>query len=207
MTGLNTTELAGRLSVSKARISQYVSEGKLDGCFSGEGRGRRFDLGKVAAALGRSLDPGQMMGNGADTKAALKRIGTGDFAPAPASVLRDGSELPPTDADRYDLARTLKAEEEARRLRRQNMADEGAWVLAEDVRRQTARIVGQEVAQFETVLREGARVVADSLGVDFRTVRKVLLDEWRRYRAERADQISMQADETAMTEAEREANV
>ena len=57
MVGLNTTELAARLAVSKARVSQYVSEGKLDGCYVGEGRARRFDLDKVATALGRRLHP------------------------------------------------------------------------------------------------------------------------------------------------------
>src|SRR5690606_17526752 len=136
------------LSVSKARISQYVSEGKLDGCYTGTGRSRRFDLDKVAIALGRSLHPGQMMGNGASTRESLRNINAEEVSAAPRQQ-RSDAPLPVGDADRYEMARTLKAEEEARRLRRQNMAEEGTWVLASEVERHTARAMGQEIAQFE----------------------------------------------------------
>ena len=37
---VNATTLAQRLGVSKARISQYVAQGTLAGCFTGEGRAR-----------------------------------------------------------------------------------------------------------------------------------------------------------------------
>lgn len=205
MTGLNTTELAARLAVSKARISQYVSEGKLDGCFLGEGRGRRFDLDKVANALGRKLHPGQMLGNGAATRDMLRDLAPADGAISPRP--RPDGVLPASDADRYEMARTLKAEEEARRLRRQNMAEEGSWVLAEEVQRHTARAMSQEIAQFETVIRDAARGVADAFGVDFRSVRKVMMDEWRRYRAARADAVGLEAQSMAMTAAEHEDDV
>ncbi|MDK8874695.1 hypothetical protein [Paracoccus sp. SSJ] len=206
MTGLNTTELAARLAVSKARISQYVSEGKLEGCYTGDGRGRRFDLEKVAHALGRKLHPGQMLGNGAATRDALRDLGNDDLQPA-APRPRTDAALPVGDPDRYEMARTLKAEEEARRLRRQNMAEERTWVLAEEVERHTARAMTQEIAQFETMLRDAARAVADQFGLDFRSVRKVLMDEWRRYRAARSSQLGDQAQTTAMTPDEQEADV
>lgn len=212
MVGLNTTELAARLAVSKARVSQYVSEGKLDGCYVGEGRARRFDLDKVANALGRRLHPGQMLGNGSTTREALRQLGgEDDAAPArePGGNGRskfDG-ELPTSDAARYELARTLKAEEEARRLRRQNMAEEGTWVLAEEVERRTARAMAQEIAQFETMLRDAARSVADTFGVDARAVRKVMMDQWRAYRSGRSDEISAAAGNAAMTVEEEGADV
>lgn len=202
---MNTTELAARLAVSKARISQYVSEGKLEGCYVGEGRSRRFDLGKVASALGRNLDQGQMLGNGASTRDALRQIASD--GPDPGSRAKFDGMLPMADADRYEMARTLKAEEEARRLRRQNMAEERTWVLAGEVERHTARAMAQEVAQFETVLRDAARAVADEFGLDARSVRKVLMDQWRRYRAARSDSIGDQAAVTEMTDDEKEADV
>jgi hypothetical protein len=203
MAELNTTELAARLAVSKARISQYVAEGKLEGCYSGDGRNRRFDFDKVASALGRRLHPGQMMGNGAATRAALRDLD----APAPEPRPKADSTLPLADADRYEMARTLKAEEEARRLRRQNMAEEGTWVLAEDVQRNTARALSQEIAQIETMLRDSARAVADEFGLDFRSVRKVLMDRWREYRSARADTLAENARGASMTDREREADV
>ncbi|SDL36844.1 hypothetical protein [Paracoccus chinensis] len=206
MAGLNTTELAARLAVSKARVSQYVSEGKLDGCYVGEGRARRFDLDKVAHALGRNLHPGQMLGNGSATREALRQISS-DEPPAAAPRSKFDGQLPASDSDRYELARTLKAEEEARRLHRQNRAEEGTWVLAEEVERRTARAMAQEIAQFETMLRDGARSVADAFGVDARAVRKVLMDQWRVYRAQRSAEVTAQAGATPMTPDEEGANV
>ena len=35
---MNSTQLAQELGISKGRVSQYVAQGKLDGCFSGEGK-------------------------------------------------------------------------------------------------------------------------------------------------------------------------
>ncbi|MFV0303569.1 MAG: hypothetical protein ACK5IP_22330 [Paracoccus sp. (in: a-proteobacteria)] len=206
MAGLNTTELADRLSVSKPRVSQWVSEGKLDGCYSGDGRNRRFDLDKVCSALGRSLHPGQMMGNGAATRSALKEAAATGETPSARKMIPD-TGLPLNDPDRYELARIQKVEEEARRLRRQNMAEEGAWVLASEVQRQTARILSQEISQVENLLRDTARALADEFGLDFRSVRKVMMDQWRRYRQLRSDSLGARENATGLTDQENEANV
>lgn len=214
MPALNATELAERLGVSKPRISQYVSEGKLAGCYSGEGRARRFDLAKVAEALGRSLDLGQMTGNGLSTRRSLRAIAAqadGDDAaahsiPAPMQP-RDGSVLPPADPDRLELAKIESAEQDARRKRRDNERDEGNWVLAEEVRRQSARAMARELAQVEQVLRDGARALADTLGVDYRAARKVLIDTWRAYRQSRSETLAAEAGASVMTEDEQKADV
>lgn len=207
---LSGSALAKELKVSKARVSQWTSEGKLDGCYSGTGRERRYDLARVAAALGKRLDMGQMMGNGAETRRTLQtlRLGVpdaddGDEPRRPVYVQpRDGSELPPSDAARYELARTLKAEEEARKLRRINAEAEGTFVLASEVRHQTARLMAQEIAEFEAVLRDGSRRVADQLGVDFKRVRQILIEEWRGHRAKRSVQLEAQASQAVMSDAE-----
>lgn len=206
MAELNTTELADRLSVSKARISQYVSEGKLAGCYSGDGRQRRFDLDKVAEALGRRLDLGQMTGNGRATRRALRDI-EDDGRPIDVPAPRDGSELLARDPDRLELATIQIKEEEARRRRRDNERDEGRWVLAEDVERHTSRAISREISQFEVVLRDGARAIADAMGVDFREARKLLMDQWRIHRASRRDSLREEASAASMSAGERDANV
>lgn len=206
MADLNTTELAARLSVSKARISQYVSEGKLNGCFSGDGRGRRFNVVKVAEALGKQLDLGQMTGNGLGTRRALRDIEDGAAPPAAVGP-RDGSELPQRDPDRLELATIQIKEEEARRRRRDNERDEGRWVLAEEVQRQSARAVSREIGQFETVIRDAARAVADQFGVDFREVRKVMMDQWRQHRGNRRDELRAEAEGVTTSDAEKAANI
>jgi hypothetical protein len=201
---LSATDLAGELGVSKARVSQYVSEGKLDGCFSGEGRDRRFDLSKVAARLNRTLHPGQLLGNGASTKQALRQIAAGADEEAPVRrAPRDGGVLPEADPDRYELARIQKVEEEARRLRRMNAEAEGSYVLAAQAQLETTRLVAQEIAEFETVLREGARKIADELHVDFKAARQILMRYWREHRAARTNALQAQAGSAALSDAER----
>ncbi len=204
---LNATQLADRLGVSKARVSQYLSEGKLAGCYQGEGRSRRFDLSKVQAALQGRLDPGQMLGNGASTRQALTDLSdTSETAKPRGAASRPDGVLSPRDPDRYELARIQNAEEDARRKRRDNERDEGRWVLAEEVERATAKLTAREIGRFETVLRDGARAVADRLGVDFREARQILMQTWRAHRGERTDDLTGEAERTAMTDAEREAN-
>lgn len=206
MAEVNATELAGRLAVSKARISQYVTEGKLEGCYSGEGRARRFDLAKVASALGKRLDLGQMTGNGLTTRRALRDL-DGEEEPLRPVRRVEGGELAPRDPDRLELATILIKEEEARRRRRDNERDEGRWVLAEEVQRQTAQAMAREIAQFEVVIRDGARSIADQFGVDYRAVRRVLMEAWRAHRGRRQGEIAAEAEGAAMAAAEQEADV
>lgn len=207
---VTATELAALLTVSKARVSQYVAEGKLKGCYTGDGRARRFDVELCRRALSGRLDAAQMMGNGADTRRALRDLaemadGDADAVPKqgePKPQSFDG-RLNPTDPDRYELARADKAEQDARKARRDNEREEGNWVLAAEVERQTARLMAREVGGFETVLRDGARVVADQLGVDFRVVRQLLMQTWRQHRTERAGSLDRDAQAEVMTDAER----
>jgi hypothetical protein len=203
MSLVSASELAAALNVSKARVSQYVSEGKLAGCYTGDGRQRRFNLAACTHALGRSLDKGQLMGNGADTRKALAQLATQDD-PAPARVAapaprRPDAPLEGNDPDRYELARTQKAEEEVRILRRRNAEAEGTLALVVEVQRQVAQQIGQEVGEFEAVLRDGARQIADELGVDFKRVRQILVDRWREHRAARAAQLTQQAATMALS--------
>lgn len=207
MAHLTATQLADELNLSKGRISQYVSEGKLDGCFEGTGRQRRFDLKKVAKALGKRLDPGQLMGNGAGTQEVLEKHEPGQEAtPRPRSGA-GAQQLPEHDDDRYKMARTLKAEEEARRLRKQNAVEDGAYVLASEAALQSKRLIGQEIAEFESVMRDGARRIADELGVDFKEARTILVKTWRAHRARRAEKLQGEAAAARLTDDETASDI
>jgi hypothetical protein len=213
---VNGKDLAAALNVSKARVSQYVSSGKLDGCFTGAGRERRFDLEKVHRALGRELHPGQMLGNGAQTRKALRELsqmqdedeqdGGSEAAPRGRAQKQD-SRLNDDDDDAYALVRTQKAQEEVRKLRRVNAEAEGSFVLASEVTRATQRLISQEIAEFESVLRDGARKVADQLGVDFKVVRQILVESWRAHRHQRSAILADQSAKEDMTQEEREADI
>ncbi|MBB3995296.1 hypothetical protein GGR95_002951 [Sulfitobacter undariae] len=204
MSTMSASALATELKLSRGRISQYVSEGKLDGCYSGEGRQRRFDLQKVAKALGKRLDPGQMMGNGAQTATVLAAQSSEG---APKKRGGGATKLPDGDDDAYHMARTQKAQEEARALRRRNAMDEGTFVLASETTLVMQQLLSKEVAQFENVMRQAARKIADELGVDFKEVRALLVATWREHRSKRAQLLTEQSEVIEMTEAEREANI
>jgi excisionase family DNA binding protein len=216
---MTASELARVLNVSRARVGQYVTEGKLNGCFLGDGRARRFDLDKVAAALGRGLHPGQMLGNGAQTRKAIADLATPAptmYRPVritPAPSLGDGGEAgqpegrgegrgDDSEAAKYETARTAKAEEEVRKLRRQNAEAEGQFVLASEVERATARMLAQEVAEFEAMLRTSARAVADKLGLDAKAVRAIFMETWRDHRSSRATALDVQAAQADLTDDE-----
>lgn len=213
MNAVTATQLALHLGCSKARVSQYVAEGKLDGCYEGDGRARRFDLASVAQRLNRTLDAGQMLGNGADTKKAIRQImvGNADGAvPEGATKPRPRSsamELPDNDPDRYELARTMKVEQEARRLLKQNELEEGSLVLASEAARQTAKLLGQEIAEFEQFLREAARRQADTMGIDYKAARQVLMTAWREHRSRRAVKLVEDASASTMTPDEVAADI
>ncbi|MGR3599181.1 MAG: hypothetical protein ACU0FH_02075 [Heliomarina sp.] len=155
-------------------------------------------------ALNRKLDPGQMLGNGAGTKKRIVEIADDEDDGAPK--VRPSDELPLRDPDRYELARIQKVEEEARKLRRANAEAEGSMVLTAAVHRQVAKQIGQEIAEFETVLREAARKVADRLGVDYRSARQIMIETWRDHRGTRQVVLEDQAEAAELSEEEAEAN-
>lgn len=206
---ITASELARTLGISRQRVRQYVQAGKLDGCFSGDGSLRRFDLAKSAEALGKRLDPGQLMGNGAATKAVLNKIQTKDSLPAkpltePKLNSEQGSE--PTsvpDPESYESWRTEKAKEETRRLRRQNAEAEGHYVLASAVAQATAKLISREISEFQMALDRGARIAADKLGVDYRTLRMIMRDSLRDHRTDRAVDLHVEAENSTMSEMEQ----
>ncbi len=206
---ITASELAKTLGISRQRVHQYVQAGKLEGCFSGDGTMRRFDLAKSAEALGRRLDPGQLMGNGAATKAVLNQIQSKDSPPAkpltePRLTSEQGSApMTGPDPDSYESWRTEKAKEEARRLRRQNAEAEGHYVLASSVAQATAKLISREISEFQMALDRGARIAADKLGVDYRTLRMIMRDSLRDHRTDRSVALREDAETITMSDAER----
>lgn len=210
MNTVNAAQLAGMLNLSPGRISQLAKEGRLDGCYTGDGRSRRYDPTLVAQKLKGNLDPGQGLGNGASTRRAIGDIlasAPSDAPKPPKAPLRTDGSVPDGDDDSYELLRKQKLAEETRRLRRQNELEAGTMVLASEVERQVAKVLRQEIAEVEEMLRTGARAIADRLGVDFRTVRKILTDTWRSQRQKRTEVLGEQAEAAAMSEAERDADI
>ncbi|WP_299558698.1 hypothetical protein [uncultured Sulfitobacter sp.] len=154
--------------------------------------------------MGKRLDQGQMMGNGAKTASILT---TPEAGPVNKSRSSGATKLSDGDDDAYHMARTQKAQEEARALRRRNAMDEGTFVLASETNLVTQQLLAKEIAQFENVLRQAARKVADDLGVDFKEVRALLIATWREHRGKRAQLLTEQGEVIEMSDAEKEADI
>jgi phage terminase Nu1 subunit (DNA packaging protein) len=195
MPQVSASELATHLDVSKGRVSQWVAEGKLRNTYTGDGKARRFDLDAVRIALGRTLDTAQALGNGRGT---LKAIGA-----LPESARDDES---PADDDlkrRYDTARTMRLEEQARAARWDNGQRSGTLVLASEVESATLALIGQEIAQVESFIRRAARALGDQMGLDAKAAQAVMLTIWREYRGDRAAQAALFAGAAKPTAAEK----
>ncbi|MFQ6552943.1 hypothetical protein AAD018_011460 [Aestuariibius insulae] len=202
---LRASELADRLSLSRGRISQLVSEGKFDGCYQGNGRNRRFDLAKCVSSLDRTLDFGQMHGNGAEAAATRREVlrETENASGLPAGA----SQLPDSDTDAMRLVKLEKEKEGLRKLKRENLAYEQAYALRSEVDTQVRRMLQQEIMQIETMLCHAAQRIADELAVDMKTVRSILMQTWRKQREERAQVLDGAADQAELTDAECEADI
>lgn len=204
---LRATDLADKLGVSRVRITQMVKAGQLDGCFTGEGRARRFDLNAVSERLGHKLDPGQMMGNGAMTKERLKGLAQEGVSPDGLNFddepegSKSGSPLPQSDPGRYELARILKAEEDARKARLDNERREGTWVLASEVGHRVARAMASEIVQFEVFLKEAANEIYES-AEEAKHFRVELMKLWRDYRSTRSNAAEIEALAAELSDAE-----
>lgn len=207
---VSSAELARRIGVTRPRISQLVSERKLEGTYTGSGRERLFNLEQVAAALNMRLSLGQASGNGAKGLAARANIAAGSEPRAPADAdlpedqRRKLSQHHAAAAATIVGAKAEKAKLEVLDLRRRAAAQEGRWVLAEAVEREAAQALAAEVAEFEGALRFAARRLADRLGVDFREAKGVLAEVWREHRARRAAVLGAEADAADFDDDERQ---
>jgi len=105
------------------------------------------------------------------------------------------------------MARIELAEEQARKAKRQNAEAEGLYVLRSSVEMQVVRQIAQEVAQVDTMLREGAMRVADDLGVDYKRVRQVLLQCWREHRTSRSSAAARVTEIATLTDAEADEDI
>ena len=191
-------EVARRLHISAARVSQLTKDGTLGGCFTGEGRGRRYDLAKVANKLNKSLDRGQSLGNGRRRKQAAE------------AILKEQGELPtnsePDAGDTYEVHQTAFAKERARKAARENAEYDDRFVLASEVAAQVRSALAQEIEQFASVEADQAQAIADEFGLNPREVRRIMRDISRSARAKRQSALEAGAQEATRTKEEEAAD-
>lgn len=162
-------EFARRRNVTPARVSQWLSEGKISGAaIVGEGRGALIDEEIACQQLNQKLDIDQRhSGNGLKTTLA------------PVNVEAPGGN---TVADRI-------AEQRLELLQRQNRekATEEAALLGRlcdtaQARQATGKEIARVVARVEGSLTELASAIAAKFKLPHRDVLHELRGEWRKIR-------------------------
>ena len=166
-------EFARRRNVTPARVSQWLSEGKISGAaIVGEGRGALIDEEIACQQLDQKLDIDQRhSGNGLKTTLAPVNV------EAPLTLLTVN-----TVADRI-------AEQRLELLQRQNRekATEEAALLARlcdtaQARQATGKEIARVVARVEGSLTELASAIAAKFKLPHRDVLHELRGEWRKIR-------------------------
>ena len=154
-------EFAAELGVSAARISQYIKEGKIDGdALVGDGRTARIKADVARAQLSSRLDVSQMTGNGLKT-----RIGHTP-APSPAAPL---STADPFEAQMRN-EKLEQAKIQTRKMRAEEMARAGRYVLASDAESAMAKLASRIMTVFDGGLQDIAAAIAERFEVPVRDV-------------------------------------
>lgn len=155
---ITKTAFAELTKVSKGRVSQWISEGKLPAdCFDGEGRTAKVIVDRALAALSRNLDPTQRYGvNGLATELTeIPAIPSGDPPPS--------LSVSTTREDEIRREKIVQAQMTTRKMAREEQAAAGRYVLTDQHR----RAVGEATAKVMQVIEGGLSDVAQALAIEF----------------------------------------
>lgn len=194
---LNTVtkgEFARMVNLSPGRVSQMISEGKISDCLVGEGRSQRIDADKAIEKLKLRRDPGQALGNGA--KAQLHSVPAATpVAPAPPPPAGESDDI----SLKLQRAKLEEAEFRNRRLREEERLRAGTYVLAEDVKVETAKLATRLLQLFEGGLTDVATDIASTFKVPQRDVLHILKKKFRDVRTGVSASIAAEASEMPPT--------
>ncbi len=193
---LNTVtkgEFARMVNLSPGRVSQMISEGKISDCLVGEGRLQRIDADKAIEKLKLRRDPGQALGNGA--KAQLHPAPPAAAYPVPSAPMGESDEI----SLRLQRAKLEEAEFRTRKLREEERARAGLYVLAEDVKAETAKLATRLLQLFEGGLADVATDIASTFKLPQRDVLHLLKKKFRDVRTNVSAEIAQEAASLPLT--------
>jgi hypothetical protein len=138
---VSKSQFAALTNVTCARVSQWVTEGKISGAAPvGTGRGARIRVNGALDQLRRKIDVGQSLGNGISTRlepprlerVPPERLATAAIQTAPAEL----SKPDPTVEDWIKRERLENFRHQNRKEREDAAARAGLYMLTEDARQQ-----------------------------------------------------------------------
>jgi hypothetical protein len=200
---VSKTDFARLKNVSPARVSQWISGGKIDGkALVGEGRNARVDVEIASEQLRSRLDLSQSVGNGLGTRL--------DTAQVPPDLLRQGADAAPATAPRdssiEEQFKRERLEGERRKNRREaeeEAARAGRFVDSQAMRVEVAKVAGRVVSVIDGGLPEMASAIAAKFSLPQRDVLHILRTEFRNVRQRAANGLRTSAAAApALVEAE-----
>jgi len=141
--------------VSPGRVSQWIAERKISGAaLEGKGRGQRIRVEEACRQLKRTLDIGQRLGNGIDTRLE-------PTAPTPAAEQSAApSKTPDAVEEQIKRARLKQIELQNSKAAEEAAARAGILTDAEAAQRQMGKIAAQLITAFESLLPDIATALA-----------------------------------------------
>lgn len=171
-------EFAKLVGMSPGRVSQLIADGRLADCLVGEGFKAKIDADKAREKLKIRLDAAQRLGNGAATQ----------LGPA------DDLDL------KLKQAKLEEAETRNRRLREEEMARRGLYVLAEDAKVEGARLASVMLQLFEGGMTDIANAVAAEFKLPARDVQHLIKGRFRDLRTAVSSRLATDAANLADSE-------
>jgi hypothetical protein len=186
-------------NVSRGRVSQWISEGKIEpDALVGDGHSAKIDVRKADAHLRRKLDIGQRFGNGLSTRLDTPdQPGAATSAPAgvaqasPSTVTEPIAQADPVDPIEEKIKREKLEglQRENRKRAEDEAARAGRYLDSAAAGAQMAKIAAQMLATFEGSLSELATSIASKFQAPQRDVLHLLRSEFRMLRARAANNL------------------
>lgn len=180
-----------RRNVSKGRVSQWISEGKISGAaLVGEGRAAQIRESVAIAQLNQKLDIVQRTGNGLMTRLDLPAPIAANPPPATPAPTLPAPAAAPDEPVRDPIEEQIKRErlEQLRRQNRKNAEEEatraGLLVNAEISQQQFGKIAVQLVTIFDGALSSFAASISARFQVPQRDVLHLLRSDFRKVRGD-----------------------
>lgn len=184
-------EFARLANVTPGRVSQWLSERKIDGdAIDGEGRGARIRVGVAMAQLKKRLNSDQRFANGLTTNLEPP-AGVVQPAPAEAAIAPRKDDV----ADQIQQQRLEQLQRTNRREAIEEAAAAGRLTDAEAARQQMGRLAARMITVFEGALADFAAAIAAEYKLPQRDVLHKMRGEFTKVRAGAAATLKQQADE------------
>lgn len=179
-------ELCG---VSAGRVSQWIAEGKIKpSSLQGEGRAAQVIVAKAQHDLRRSLDIGQRLGNGIETRLEQP-------AQAPASQAPQAAPFAPSVEDRIKDEKLKAVQFSNRRAAEEERARAGLYMRSTDAQQQMVRVASMTLKIFEGGLADLANELAARFEIPQRDALHVLRTRFREVRASAVKSLKQELEE------------